>query len=124
MSIWTIAGALTLVVLLLAVTGVWAEPGQTNLTAPSAPLDVFSDTLSFQGLPHEPPFLVVPHPPQIATPGPQTGQGHQGRGHWTPTLHGELHQLRFLIQFRVMGEPAEKIDGTDALTGHVITKAM
>ena len=46
--IWTIAGALTLVILLLAVTGVWAEPSQTNLTAPSAPA-VFSDTISFQG---------------------------------------------------------------------------
>jgi hypothetical protein len=48
MIIWAIAGALTLLILLLAVTGVWAEPSQTNLTAPSAPA-VFSDTISFQG---------------------------------------------------------------------------
>ena len=32
MIIWTLAGALTLVILLLAVTGVWAEPTQTNPT--------------------------------------------------------------------------------------------
>ncbi|MFL7790583.1 MAG: tail fiber domain-containing protein [Anaerolineae bacterium] len=49
MIIWTLAGALTLVILLLAVTGVWAEPNQTTLAAPSAPLAVFSNTISFQG---------------------------------------------------------------------------
>ena len=49
MIIWTLAGALTLVILLLAVTGVWAEPTQTNPAAPSAPLAVFSTTISFQG---------------------------------------------------------------------------
>jgi hypothetical protein len=47
--IWTLAGALTLVILLLAVTGVWAEPTYTSLAAPSAPLAVFSNTISFQG---------------------------------------------------------------------------
>jgi hypothetical protein len=47
--IWTIAGTLALVILLLAVTGVWAEPNPTTLAAPSAPLAVFSDTISFQG---------------------------------------------------------------------------
>jgi hypothetical protein len=47
--IWTLAGALTLVILLLAVTGVWAEPNPTTLAAPSAPLTVFSNTISFQG---------------------------------------------------------------------------
>ena len=47
--VWTIAGSLTSVILLLAVTGVWAEPTQTSMAAPSAPLAVFSDTLSFQG---------------------------------------------------------------------------
>jgi trimeric autotransporter adhesin len=49
MIIWTLAGALTLVILLLAVTGVWAEPNQSSLAAPSAPLAVFSNTISFQG---------------------------------------------------------------------------
>jgi len=47
--IWTLAGALTLVILLLTVTGVWAEPNQSTLAAPSAPLAIFSDTLTFQG---------------------------------------------------------------------------
>jgi hypothetical protein len=47
--IWTLAGALTLLILLLAVTGVWAEPTQINSAAPSAPLAVFSNALSFQG---------------------------------------------------------------------------
>jgi hypothetical protein len=49
MIIWTITGALTLVILLLTATGVWAEPTQTNSAAPSAPLAVFSNTISFQG---------------------------------------------------------------------------
>jgi hypothetical protein len=47
--IWPLTGALTLVTLLLAVTGVWAEPNPITLTAPSAPLVVFSNTISFQG---------------------------------------------------------------------------
>jgi hypothetical protein len=47
--IWTLAGALTLVILLLAATGVWAEPSPTSVTAPSAPQAVFSNTISFQG---------------------------------------------------------------------------
>jgi hypothetical protein len=45
----TIAGALTLVILLLAVTGVWAEPSPSGVAGPSAPLAGFSDTISFQG---------------------------------------------------------------------------
>jgi hypothetical protein len=49
MIMWTFAGTLALVILLLAVTGVWAESDQTNRAAPSAPSAVFSDALSFQG---------------------------------------------------------------------------
>jgi hypothetical protein len=47
--VWTTAGALTLVIMLMAVTGVWAESPKTDLAVPSAPLAVFSDTVSFQG---------------------------------------------------------------------------
>ncbi len=42
----SVIGALALVILLLAVTGVWAEP---DASLPAAPADIVSNTISYQG---------------------------------------------------------------------------
>jgi hypothetical protein len=47
--VWVSVGALALIGLMLVVTSAWAGPARVNPTAPLAPADVVSGTLSYQG---------------------------------------------------------------------------